>query len=177
MDGYYTASADEIRFRSGVRGRAFNIPLHLASSSARGLSDLYFYSRHTASQNHLLIMDEPESHLDTANQLRLARILAHFVRAGIKVLITTHSDYLIKEVNNLVMLSQLDSTRRKTLSRKLGYSKDEQLPPESIKAYVADGNNLQSCTVDRLGIDMPVFDTTIDRVNQVANELAMALSD
>ena len=177
MDGYYTASADEIRFRSGVKGRTFNIPLHLASSSARGLSDLYFYSRHTASQNHLLIMDEPESHLDTANQLRLARILAHFVRVGIKVLLTTHSDYLIKEINNLVMLSQLDPTRRRALGRKLGYSKDEQLPPESLKAYVADGNNLKSCTVDRFGIDMLVFDDTIDRVNRVANELAMALAD
>ena len=177
MDGYYTANADEIRFRSGVKGRTFNIPLHLASSSARGLSDLYFYSRHTASQNHLLIMDEPESHLDTTNQLLLTRILAHFVRAGIKVLITTHSDYLIKEINNLVMLGHLDATRRRTLGRRLGYSRDEQLPPESLKAYVADGNNLQSCTVDHLGIDMPVFDDTIDRVNRVANELAIALSD
>lgn len=43
IDGYYGNATDEIRFISKARGkgRSFNIPLHLASSSARGLSDLY----------------------------------------------------------------------------------------------------------------------------------------
>ena len=82
MGGYYGASGDEIRFISKARGkeRSFNIPLHLASSSARGLSDFYFFLRHVARSNHLLIIDEPESHLDTANQIQLAR-LASAIRA------------------------------------------------------------------------------------------------
>lgn len=106
MDGYFKTSGDEIRFVSKARvpERSFNVPLHLASSSARGLSDLYFFLRHVAKRNHLLIIDEPESHLDTANQIRLARLLARIVRTGLRVLITTHSDYLIKEFNNLIML-------------------------------------------------------------------------
>ncbi len=84
MDGYYSAAGDDIRFISKARGkgRSFNIPLHLASSSARGLSDFYFFLRHVAKKNHLVIIDEPESHLDTANQILLARLLARFVRAG-----------------------------------------------------------------------------------------------
>ena len=46
-DGYYRSVGDEIRFISRARGkgRSFNIPLHLASSSVRGLSDLYFFLR------------------------------------------------------------------------------------------------------------------------------------
>ena len=178
MDGYYTASADDIRFRSKSRkGRTFNIPLHLASSSARGLSDLYFYSRHEASENQLLMVDEPESHLDTANQLLLARVLAHFVRAGIKVLVTTHSDYLIKEINNLVMLGQLDASRRRKFIRGLDYRGDEWLARDSLRAYVAEDNHLTACPIDQFGVDMPVFDKTIDDVNRVANELAAAISE
>ena len=47
MGGEYAASRDEIVFRSAARGpRRFSIPLHLASSSVRGLSDLYFFLRH-----------------------------------------------------------------------------------------------------------------------------------
>ena len=108
MDGYYGSSDDDIRFISKTRkrGSKFNVPLHLASSSARGLADFYFYLKHVAKKNHLLIVDEPESHLDTANQIHLARLLARCVRAGLKVLITTHSDYIVKEINNLVMLSR-----------------------------------------------------------------------
>ena len=69
MNGYFAVSSDAIEFRSVGRGeRRFAVPLHLASSSARGLSDLYFFLRHVARRNQLLIIDEPESHLDTANQ-------------------------------------------------------------------------------------------------------------
>ena len=54
MGGYYGAAGDDIRFISKARGkgRSFNIPLHLASSSARGLSDFYFFLRHGARSNH-----------------------------------------------------------------------------------------------------------------------------
>ncbi len=173
MDGYYRASGDDLRFISKARGkgRSFNIPLHLASSSARGLSDLYFFLRHAAKLGGLLIIDEPESHLDTANQIFLARLLARFVRAGLKVLITTHSDYIIKEVNNLLMLSQ-PFPDKTAVARRLGYSTDEWISPESVRAYVARDGGLTRCIVDSLGIDMPVFDETIDHINRVANELA-----
>ena len=178
MDGYYSSSSDDIRFISKARGkgRSFNIPLHLASSSARGLSDLYFFLRHVAEKNHLLIVDEPESHLDTANQIRLARLLARCVRAGLKVLITTHSDYLIKEINNLVMLSR-PFENKEAVVKKLKYSPEDFLNPDSIRAYVAQDNSLTRCDVDKFGIDMPVFDETIDRINRVANDLASRMPD
>ena len=178
MNGYYGNSGDDIRFISKGRGkgRRFNIPLHLASSSARGLSDFYFFLRHVARTNHLLIIDEPESHLDTANQIQLARLLARFVHAGLKVLITTHSDYLIKEINNLVMLSR-PFTDKASVIKKLKYGKDDFLEPELIRAYVAEKNGLTRCVVDHFGIDMPVFDKTIDGINKVANELSSRLMD
>jgi len=167
IGGYYRAVDDEIQFQSKARKGPFSIPLHLASSSARGLSDMYFYLRHTASRDQLLIVDEPESHLDTANQIALARTLARIVRAGIKVLVTTHSDYLIKEINNLVMLNHLEVGVR----RHLGYRADDGLARERVRAYVAENGSLTRCVVDEHGVDMPVFDNAIDQINRVTSEL------
>lgn len=176
MQGYYTANDGDIRFRSKARkGRTFDIPLHLASSSARGLSDLYFYLRYMASKEHLLIVDEPESHLDTANQIEFARVLARFVNIGIKVLVTTHSDYLIKEINNLIMLSRLTGEERDRLGRRLGYALDEGLNPDTVRAYVAEDHGLTRCKVDDYGVEMAVFDKTIDDINRVSNELSAAI--
>ena len=140
------------------------------------MSDLYFFLKHLAKKNQLLIVDEPESHLDTSNQILLARLLARFVRAGLKVLITTHSDYLIKEINNLVMLSR-PFKNKEAVIKKLKYSVDDFLVPDSIRAYVAQDNSLTRCDVDRFGIDMPVFDETIDSINRVANDLASRMPD
>ena len=177
MGGYYGSSEGDIRFISKARkGRRFNIPLHLASSSARGLSDLYFFLRHTARENQLLIIDEPESHLDTANQIQMARLLARFVRAGIKVLITTHSDYLIKEFNNLIMLER-PFRNREVVAKNLGYDVGEFLPRNAVRAYVAEENTLRECSVDQFGMSMPVFDASIDNINDVANELASRIEE
>ena len=177
MDGTYAVSDDEIRFlskpcpESQTRDCGFDIPLHRASSSARGLADLYFLLKHRARPDQFLLIDEPESHLDTENQVLLARILAHFVRAGIRVLITTHSDYLLKEINNLIMLDG-DLEDKEIVRKELGYSSDDALAPELIRAYVAEDGGLTRCEIDSFGIDVPVFDQVIDKINRASNELA-----
>ena len=176
MEGYYRSSNDEIRFISKARKeRSFSIPLHRTSSSVRGLSDLYFLLRHVCNRDQLLIIDEPESHLDTANQIQLARLLARMVSAGVRVLITTHSDYLIKELNNLIMLSRAFRDKSK-ISKKLKYKKDDFLRAELVRAYVAENNTLTPCTIDEFGIEMPFFDKTINDINRVSNELSTQLA-
>ncbi len=173
VDGYYSNATDNIRFISKARGRgrSFNIPLHLASSSARGLSDLYFFLRYVAASGQLLIIDEPESHLDTRNQVLFARMLARFVTAGLRVLITTHSDYLVKELNNLIMLSR-DFPEKNAVAKKLGYRLGEGLDRRSVRAYVAEDGGLTECEIGAFGIEMPVFDGTIDDINEAAIELS-----
>ena len=148
----------------------------MASSSARGLSDLYFYLRHTAARDQLLIIDEPESHLDTRNQVVFARMLARFVTSGLRVLITTHSDYIVKELNNLMMLSR-DFPEKEAVARKLGYRAGEGLDPGSVRAYVAEGGGLTECEIGAFGIEMPVFDETIDEINEAAIELSSRVEE
>ena len=177
MSGYYTSADGVIRFRSKARKRrSFDIPLHIASSSARGLSDLYFYLRHVASRNDVLFIDEPETHLDTANQVMLAHVISRLVRSGLKVLVSTHSDYMIKEVNNLVMLDHLHRNGGSSPKIK-GYGPEEGIDRGRIRAYVAEKNTLTPCVVDRYGIDAPVFDENIDRINRASTELASAVED
>ena len=168
----YKSSGDSISLTSTARGsRRFSIPLHLASSSARGLSDLYFFLQHVAGPNHLLIIDEPESHLDTHNQILMARLLVRCVHAGLKVLITTHSDYLVKELNNLIMLSR-DFDGKEDLLKKLKYDPEDALEPGRIRAYVAENGTLTACSVDKYGMEMPNFDSTIDDINHATNEIS-----
>ena len=176
IGGYYGSSSDDIRFISKAwEEHRFDIPLHIASSSVRGLSDLYFFLRYLALKDRLIIIDEPESHLDTHNQIQFARLLARAVHAGLKVLITTHSDYIVKEINNLLMLSK-DFKEKPRVLKKHGYSEHDFLKPESVRAYVAENNSLTRCTIDRFGINMPVFDKTIDAINRVSSELESRLT-
>ena len=170
MDGRFVSERTGTLFvGSGPTGR-FSIPIHLASSSVRGLSDLHFFVRHVARSNHLLIIDEPESHLDTRNQLLMTRLLARIVKVGLRVLITTHSDYIIKELNNLIMLQSVPQALG--FAQQHGYDSDDGISPDAVRAYVASGGRLIGQSVDELGMSMPVFDDTIDQVNAVSNVLS-----
>ena len=172
MSGYFSNATDEIRFISKARKKGhFNIPLHLASSSARGLVDLYFFLRYAGHHGQLLIIDEPESHLDTANQVHFARLLAYFVAAGLRVVITTHSDYILRELNNLIMLSR-DFPGKAKVMKRLRYRPEDELKVESVRAYVAEDGGLTECDIGPFGINMPVFDETIDSINRATIELA-----
>ena len=171
-NAYYKSSGDSVELTSTARGaRRFNIPLYMASSSARGLSDLYFFLQHVAGPNHLLIIDEPESHLDTHNQILMARLLVRCVHAGLKVLITTHSDYLVKELNNLIMISR-NFDGKEDLLKEFKYDPEDALDPGRVRSYVAEQGGLTACKVDHYGMEMPNFDRTIDDINRVTNEIS-----
>ena len=174
MLGGYFEREEEFRFISKVDGEPiFDIPLHIASSSVCEMLNLYCYLRHENMDHdaHFLMIDEPESHLDTANQIQFARLLAHLVNSGMTVLMTTHSDYIIREINNLIMLSSPleDGDRAK---RELGYRKDHQLTLNQVQAYVAKDGTLAVCDKDKFGVELTVFDETIDELNQTSEELA-----
>lgn len=164
----------EFRFVSEVDGEPiFDIPLHIASSSACEMLNLYCYLRledmdHDA---HFLMIDEPESHLDTANQIQFARLLARLVNSGIKVLITTHSDYIIKEINNLIMLNSSFEDKEEILEE-FGYRADDHLDPGVVRSYIAEEESLIPCEIDEFGMAMSVFDETINSINRAASKIA-----
>ena len=175
LGGRLEVMDEDVRFISKEsKSRGYDIPLYLASSSTSELTHLYFYLSQLAEhEDYFLIVDEPESHLDTANQIQFARLLARLVASGARVLITTHSDYIIKEINNLIMLNSQFEDKEEFMERR-GYR--NSLDPTLVRAYVAEDNSLDRCKIDQYGIDMPVFDRTIDEINIVANELASRLA-
>lgn len=172
MEGHYAKENNKTYFISS-QGHSPPLPLHLASSSATEMSNLFFFFVTEDSRRRLLIIDEPESHLDPVNQIKFARALVRWVNSGTKILISTHSDYIIKEINNLIMLNSDFEDKSKVIER-LEYK--DSIEPGIVKAYVAKNGTLIECDIDKYGIDMPHFDNTIDNINAVSNELTARLS-
>ncbi|WP_018652888.1 AAA family ATPase [Actinobacillus capsulatus] len=145
-----------------------------ASSCARALLDVGFYLRCKAKPGDLFIIDEPELNLHPKNQRAFARLISKLINAGIKVFMTTHSDYLIKELNTLIMLNQKTSHTKK-MQERYEYKDDELLNPECINLYMtAKGgirkrqNILQKANIyPELGIEVSTFDDTIDVMNKI----------
>ena len=56
-------------------------------------------------------------------------------------------------------------------------ARNDFIVPERIRAYVAVDCGIVKCQIDKLGIDMPNFDQTINDINDVANELSFRVSE
>jgi predicted ATP-dependent endonuclease of OLD family len=143
-----------------------------SSSSVRSLLILGLYLRHRAKKGDLLMIDEPELNLHPANQCRIARLLARLVNWGIKVFITTHSDYIAKEINTMILLSNFDESE----VVKYGYKPTEILKSSQVKPHLAhqieEGgvkkNILEPMKpLDDGGYEYPSFDDVIVNMNNL----------
>ena len=156
-----------------------------SGSGVRSMLDIGVYLKHLAKRGDMLMVDEPELNLHPRNQRRMARLFARLVNLGIKVFITTHSDYIIKELNTLIMLNHDDPHLKKIAARE-GYDDSELIAAENVKVYVAekglvhlDGNQrrtrchtLTEANVDpRMGIEVRAFDETIDKMNEIQQNI------
>ena len=84
------------------RGWKSGLPLTNASSLVSELAPLVLYLRHVVSPGDLLIIDEPESHLHPAMQVAFTRQIAAIAKAGVRVLLTTHSEWVLEALGNVV---------------------------------------------------------------------------
>lgn len=89
------------------------IDLNYLSSTVSELIPLVvFLKRGLIKKNGLLVIEEPEAHLSFKNQKLIAKLIALLLENDIKVLITTHSDFLIYELNNLIMKNTLLKSKK-----------------------------------------------------------------
>ena len=84
-----------------------SLSLTNASSMVSELAPVILYLRHMVEPGNVFIVEEPESHLHPAMQVEFTRQLAALVKAGIRVIVTTHSDWVLEELANIIRRSEL----------------------------------------------------------------------
>ena len=107
------------------------LPLMNTSSMVSELAPIALYLRHFVEREDVLIIEEPESHLHPAMQAILARQIAHFVNAGIRVIVTTHSEWLLDQFANMVRLSSLPERNRHGIK-----GAEDALRPDQFGAWL-----------------------------------------
>ena len=121
------------------------------SSMVSELAPIVLFLRGTISRGDTLIIEEPEAHLHPAAQTQMAVTLARIVRAGVRVVVTTHSDLLLKEIGNLIRKGELDEKTGKLMDQDpLGSS----LRPSEVGIWLFHKDKASSgATVEEIPFD------------------------
>ena len=149
--------------------------LHSTSSAVKSLFGLWFYLENQAKKGDVLMIDEPELNIHPENQRKIARVLAQLVNAGLNVVVSTHSDYIVRELNSLIMLS---GDEGKELQKKYRYRKDEVLSHKKIGAYLFDDQKITPFEITpEDGIYATTFDEVIGELNTVNDDIYYSLRE
>ncbi len=123
-------------YRPNGWGEDSRLPLMNASSMISELAPVVLYLRHIVGSGDVLIIEEPESHLHPAMQVEFTRQIAKLVQSGIRVMVTTHSEWLLEELANIVKRSEIPGKGRRGAS-----SGAPSLSPEDVGVWLFERRN------------------------------------
>ena len=83
-----------------------------SSSMVSELAPLVLFLRGIVRPGDLLIIEEPEAHLHPGAQTAMALTLARLIRAGVRVIVTTHSNWFLQQIANLIREGEANRLRR-----------------------------------------------------------------
>ena len=89
-------------FRYRPRKAEQSLSMSRSSAMVSELAPLVLFLRGVVQIGDTLIIEEPEAHLHPRAQTKVALILARLVRTGVRVIITTHSDWFLEQIGNLI---------------------------------------------------------------------------
>lgn len=153
-------------------GTGKTVLIHEASTSVRALSQICSFLDREATAGDLLMIDEPELNLHPERQRALTRFLSMLVSyAGIDVVISTHSDCIVRELNTLLVLGS-NPKRYQAVMQEYGYSDKEILAPDNAACGVVDSGSIEQIAMEgERGITIPSFDAAYDKINAVQNAI------
>ncbi len=115
-----------------------DLPLHTTSSGIAECAPISLLLRFKIGEGMALIIDEPEAHLHPGNQLILAKYIVRLVRKGVRVMLATHSAFLLEKLSTFVMLGALTPEQRQAR----GYDKDDYLNDSEVGPYIFQKNSM-----------------------------------
>ena len=166
----------DVEFVSDKVGKTKHLPIHLTSSIVKTMSSLVIYLKHIARKGDLLIIDEPEMNFHPNVQISLMQIFAILTKLDLRIIISTHSDYMIREVNNLIMAGTIYA-KDAQLIKELGYDENMLLNKNDIAVKYFNYGKLKrlldvvDVKVEDDGFAIESIDSTISKQNRITETL------
>ena len=163
------------------RNATQSIGLGQASSMVSELAPMILFLRDGMGAGDTLIIEEPEAHLHPAAQTEMAYTLARLVNAGVRVVATTHSDWLLKAFGNLMREGEFNE---KTGSFVDESSAQARLRPEDVGVWLfrrgeaCGGSTVAEISFDRIeGVEPSDYESIAEELYNRSAELQNRLAE
>lgn len=117
------------------------MPVSAAAASIREIAPLQILAKRKDVSKCAILVEEPEAHLHPLKQRMMADIIGALSHAGAIMQITTHSDYFLRRLNELIMYDRAcskaaDRTKLEDLAHELNICPGISVEATSVGAYL-----------------------------------------
>ena len=154
------------------------VSLTAAAASVKEISALLFAIKNNFDQKSTFCFEEPEAHLHPKMQIKVADLVAAFSNKGNLFHITTHSDYFLNRINQLIKLNDIKEKSEEqfeALCQQLNIPKIAALDGKKIKAYFFKRENgevkVHLLDISKNGIPLSTFFDTVNNVGNTDDEI------
>lgn len=152
IKGRYQYENGEEKLYIGDKQSRQYVKINFASSGQQEtvwITNILFYYL-LENEPVFLIVEEPESHLYPDSQKLIAELLALFKNNGNTELITTHSPYILGEMNNLIYADVISNRGTADVERVIDI--DKFLPAKRVSAYHVSAGTLEDAKDGNIGL-------------------------
>ena len=128
-----------------------SMPVSAAAASIREIAPLQILAKKQDVSKCAILVEEPEAHLHPLKQRMMADIIGALSHSGAILQITTHSDYFLRRLNELIMFAKAKKVvdnpdKLRDLSKKVNIVEDMSIDESIVGAYwlqkQADGTSI-----------------------------------
>lgn len=117
------------------------------------------------------IIEEPESHLFPDAQKRIAQFISAAKEQGNQVLVTTHSPYILGEINNLLYANRISNSVNVTKLKRI-MKTCQWIEFDKFSAYYLEEGKVSSCMDNEFqSIENEIIDGASDDINKEFSEM------
>ena len=153
------------------------LELYTSSSLVKTVVGIINYLKYFAVKGDYFLIDEPELNLHPENQRKIARIFARMINYGINIVMTTHSPYIINELNNLIMLNKVSVTDKERIMNGNGIAEDSIIKIKDISSYLVKNNEIKEMNKGEFGLEVESFNETVDNLNNLSDDIYSSIED
>jgi len=146
-----------------------SLEMSAASSTVKDMVPLVLYLRYYLTKEDMLFIDEPEMNLHPENQARFMEFLTLLVNSGIKVLMVTHSPYMVNHLESLV-LAEKNKDKDSIQNNFYLKNKDAFIKQDDVSVYLFEDGVAKNILSDE-GIDLSTYDSVTEKITDIYTEV------
>jgi predicted ATPase len=146
------------------------LEIDVTSSMIKELIPLVLYLRYLAEPNDLIVIDEPEMNLHPAAQVEIIEFLSMLVNAGLNVLVTTHSPYIVDHISNLIEAKRHENPEE---IKEHFYLEDKRafIARDKVSVYLFEDNTAKNILAEDGSINWETFWNVSSDISGIYSQL------